>query len=36
MVIKSLEFILGFTMAISIEVCIVVIYYSLRSVINGK
>jgi len=32
MVIKTLEFIFGFTTAIAIEVCIVVILYSIRSI----
>lgn len=36
MVIKTLEFILGFTTAISIEVAIAVIYYSIRSVTNEQ
>lgn len=31
MVVSTLEFILGFTTAITIEVCVAVILYSLRS-----
>lgn len=31
MVVSTLEFILGFTTAIAIEVCVAVIIYSLRS-----
>ena len=36
MVIKTLEFILGFTTAIAIEVCVAVIVYSIRSLGNGR
>lgn len=32
MIIKTLEFILGFTTAITIEVCVTVIIYSIRSI----
>jgi hypothetical protein len=36
MVIKTLEFILGFTTAIAIEVCVAVIIYSIRSISNDR
>jgi len=36
MVIKTLEFILGFTTAITIEVTLAVIFYSIRSIGNGR
>jgi len=36
MVIKTLEFILGFTTAITIEVTLAVIFYSIRSIKNAK
>lgn len=36
MVIKTLEFILGFTFAVTIEVAILVAYYSIRSITNDK
>lgn len=35
MVIKTLEFILGFTTAITIEVALVLIYYSIRGIFNN-
>lgn len=36
MVIKTLEFILGFTTAITIAVTLAVIFYSIRSISNGR
>ena len=36
MVIKTLEFILGFTTAITIEVTIVIIFYSIRSITKAE
>lgn len=36
MVISTLEFILGFTTAITIEVTLAIIFYSIRSINNGR
>lgn len=36
MVIKTLEFILGFTTAITIEVTLAVIFYSIRSITKSE
>jgi len=36
MVIKTLEFILGFTTAITIEVTLAIIFYSIRRITNER
>lgn len=36
MVIKTLEFILGFTTAITIEITLVVIFYSIKSITKAE